>query len=75
QLVSALDVIQEYFRRRRSQRRVKFGHVFCSKKGVRPNEGLSEWPRLLQSAISKGYNMLIGYARVSTGDQNLDLQK
>ncbi|MGY7606163.1 hypothetical protein L1R86_27630, partial [Klebsiella pneumoniae] len=42
QLVSALDVIQEYFRRRRSQRRVKFGHVFCSKKGVRPNEGLSE---------------------------------
>lgn len=29
----------------------------------------------LQSAISTGYNMLIGYARVSTGDQNLDLQK
>jgi DNA invertase Pin-like site-specific DNA recombinase len=23
----------------------------------------------------KGYIMLIGYARVSTGDQNLDLQK
>ena len=39
---SALDVIQEYFRRRRSQRRVKFGHVFCSKKRLRANEGLSE---------------------------------
>ncbi|WP_205317804.1 hypothetical protein, partial [Klebsiella variicola] len=53
QLVSALDVIQENFRRRRSQRRVKFGHVFCSKKGVRPNEGLSEWPRLFTISYFK----------------------
>lgn len=29
----------------------------------------------LQSAFSEGCIMLIGYARVSTGDQNLDLQK
>ncbi|MBO8059116.1 hypothetical protein, partial [Klebsiella pneumoniae] len=42
QLVSALNVVHEYFRRRRAQWRVKFGHVFCSKEGVRPNEGLSE---------------------------------
>ncbi|OYJ11068.1 hypothetical protein CI740_17585 [Klebsiella pneumoniae subsp. pneumoniae] len=42
QFVSALNIIQENFRRRRSQRRVKFGHVFCSKKRLRANEGLSE---------------------------------
>ncbi|MGY8476582.1 hypothetical protein L1R32_27740, partial [Klebsiella pneumoniae] len=42
QLVSALDVIQEDFRRRCSQRRVKFGHVFAPKKRLRANEGLSE---------------------------------
>ncbi|WP_207305244.1 hypothetical protein, partial [Klebsiella pneumoniae] len=53
QFVSALYVIQENFRRRRSQRRVKFGHIFCSKKGVRPNEGLSEWPRLFTISYFK----------------------
>ncbi|MDQ5440639.1 hypothetical protein RCE73_30020, partial [Klebsiella quasipneumoniae subsp. similipneumoniae] len=53
QFVGSLDVIQEDFRRRRSQWRVKFGHVFCSKKGVRPNEGLSEWPRLFTISYFK----------------------
>jgi hypothetical protein len=74
QLVSALDVIQEYFRRRRSQRRVKFGHVFAPKRRS-PKRGFERKTGVLLSAISKGYIMLIGYARVSTGDQNLDLQK
>ncbi|WP_223275423.1 hypothetical protein, partial [Klebsiella pneumoniae] len=58
QLVSALDVIQEYFRRRRSQRRVKFGHVFCSKKVVRPNEGLSE------RKVERDFLVLSSVARV-----------
>ncbi|MDE4755774.1 hypothetical protein PXW73_28365, partial [Klebsiella pneumoniae] len=38
-LVSALDVIQENFRRRRSQRRVKFGHVFLLQKEASPKRG------------------------------------
>ena len=39
------------------------------------NQGLCQKRYILQSAFSEGYIMLIGYARVSTGDQNLDLQK
>ena len=42
QLVSALNVVHEYFRRRRAQWRVKFGHVFLLQNGIRPNEGLCE---------------------------------
>jgi hypothetical protein len=49
--------------------------MFFAPKELRPNEGLSEWPRLFTISYFKGYIMLIGYARVSTGDQNLDLQK
>ncbi|HGP7733672.1 TPA: hypothetical protein ACLU2H_004807, partial [Klebsiella pneumoniae] len=41
QLIQALGVIEQHSGRRAPQLRVK-GHVFCSKKGVRPNEGLSE---------------------------------
>ncbi len=42
---------------------------------LRLNRGLREISYRIQSAFSGGYTMLIGYARVSTGDQNLDLQK
>ncbi|WP_223276771.1 hypothetical protein, partial [Klebsiella pneumoniae] len=41
QLIQALGVIEQHSGRRAPQLRAK-GHVFCSKKGVRPNEGLSE---------------------------------
>ncbi|MEC4480460.1 hypothetical protein L1Q99_27425, partial [Klebsiella pneumoniae] len=41
QLIQALGVIEQHSGRRAPQLRVK-GHVFCSKKGVRSNEGLSE---------------------------------
>ncbi|MEV9205937.1 hypothetical protein AB0131_27625, partial [Klebsiella pneumoniae] len=52
QLIQALGVIEQHSGRRAPQLRVK-GHVFCSKKGVRPNEGLSEWPRLFTISYFK----------------------
>ncbi|MEB4404640.1 hypothetical protein, partial [Klebsiella pneumoniae] len=41
EFVQASGVIEQHRGRRAPKRRIK-GHVFCSKKGVRPNEGLSE---------------------------------
>ncbi|RIU48795.1 hypothetical protein, partial [Klebsiella pneumoniae] len=41
QLIQTLGVIEQHSGRRAPQLRVK-GHVFCSKKRLRPNEGLSE---------------------------------
>ncbi|HHG1246888.1 TPA: hypothetical protein ACPUKH_000959, partial [Klebsiella pneumoniae] len=52
QLIQTLGVIEQHSGRRAPQLRVK-GHVFCSKKGVRPNEGLSEWPRLFTISYFK----------------------
>ncbi|MER4314982.1 hypothetical protein, partial [Klebsiella pneumoniae] len=53
QLIQALGVIEQHSGRRAPQLRVK-GHVFCSKKGVRPNEGLSERAELFTINNFKG---------------------
>ncbi|MDM4530666.1 hypothetical protein, partial [Klebsiella michiganensis] len=53
QLIQALGVIEQHCGRRAPQLRVK-GHIFCSKKGVRANEGLSERPELFTISYFKG---------------------
>ncbi|WP_430999187.1 hypothetical protein, partial [Klebsiella quasipneumoniae] len=50
--VQASGVIEQHRGRRAPKWRIK-GHVFCSKKGVRPNEGLSEWPQLFTISYFK----------------------
>ncbi|MGK3555767.1 hypothetical protein, partial [Klebsiella oxytoca] len=54
QLIQALGVIEQHRRRCAPQRRVKSSHVFCSKKGVRANEGLSERLELFTISYFKG---------------------
>ncbi|WP_210711342.1 hypothetical protein, partial [Klebsiella pneumoniae] len=47
------DIFHKNLRIGGAQWRNKLGHVFCSKNGVRPNEGLSEWPRLFTISYFK----------------------
>ena len=73
QLVSALDVIQ------------KISGVVVPKGGLSsamfllqrcsPKRGFERMACFYNQLFQRVANMLIGYARVSTGDQNLDLQK
>ncbi|MDE4725844.1 hypothetical protein PXW69_27080, partial [Klebsiella pneumoniae] len=42
QIIQASGVIEQHRGRRAPKWRNKLGHVFCSKKSVRANEGLSE---------------------------------
>ncbi|WP_220441270.1 hypothetical protein, partial [Klebsiella quasipneumoniae] len=53
-LIEAPDIIHKNLRVCGAQRRDKLGHVFCSKKGFRPNEGLSERAEIFTISNFKG---------------------